>query len=302
VRRTLAARGLVEAVTSSFMASRDAQLFVAIDKALMVANPMSADLDIMRSTIIPNLLDAAQRNIARGLRDVGLFEVGPQYAGNKPEDQTMVAAGIRTGLSQARQWTGGQRAVDAFDAKADLQAAIGALGMDPEQPQVDAKVAPGWYHPGRSGALRLGPQIIGYFGEIHPSILAHYKIEQGTAGFELFVDKVPMPKQAKSGKTRPPLKLLPLQPIERDFAFLVDDAIAADAVVKAARAAERALISRVSVFDLYAGKGVEPGKKSLAISVTLQPTDKTLTEAEIEAIASRIVASVAKATGASLRT
>lgn len=301
VRRTLATRGLVEAVTSSFMASRDAIKFVAIDKALMLANPMSADLDVMRATIVPNLLDAAARNIARGLRDVGLFEVGPQYAGNKPQDQAMIAAGIRSGLAQPRQWTGGQRAVDAFDAKADIQAAVQALGMDPEQPQIDAKAAPGWYHPGRSGALRLGPQIIGYFGEIHPSILAHYKIEQGTAGFELFIDRVPMPKQAKTGKTRPPLKLLPLQPIERDFAFLVDDAVAAEAVVKAARAAERTLVSRVSVFDVYAGKGVEPGKKSLAISVTIQPTDKTLTEAEIEAIASKIVANVAKATGAALR-
>ncbi|MGE0658408.1 MAG: phenylalanine--tRNA ligase subunit beta [Reyranellaceae bacterium] len=300
-RRALAVRGLVEAVTWSFMAGKDAALFAPVDDGMRLANPMSADLDVMRPTIVPNLIDAAARNIARGMRDVALFEVGPQYAGNRPEDQTTVAAGIRSGLAQPRHWTGGQRPVDAFDAKADIQAAVQALGMDPEQPQVDAKAAPGWYHPGRSGALRLGPQIIGWFGEIHPAILAHYRIEQPTVGFELFIERVPMPKQAKSGKTRPPLKLLPLQPIERDFAFLVAEDVAAEAVVKAAKAAERALISRVAVFDLYAGKGVEPGKKSLAISVTIQPVDKTLTEAEIEAIAGRIVASVAKATGASLR-
>ena len=300
-RRALAARGLVEAVTWSFMAGKDAALFAPVDDGMRLANPMSADLDVMRPTIVPNLIDAAARNIARGMRDVALFEVGPQYAGNRPEDQATVAAGIRSGLAQPRQWTGGQRPVDAFDAKADIQAAVQALGMDPEQPQVDAKAAPGWYHPGRSGALRLGPQIIGWFGEIHPAILAHYRIEQPTVGFELFIERVPMPKQAKSGKTRPPLKLLPLQSIERDFAFLVAEDVAAEAMVKAAKAAERALISRVAVFDLYAGKGVEPGKKSLAISVTIQPVDKTLTEAEIEAIAGRIVASVAKATGASLR-
>ncbi len=300
-RRALAARGLVEAVTWSFMAGKDAALFAPVDDAMRLANPMSADLDVMRATIAPNLIDAAARNIARGMRDVALFEVGPQYAGNRPEDQATVAAGIRSGLAQPRQWTGGHRPVDAFDAKADIQAAVQALGMDPEQPQIDAKAAPGWYHPGRSGALRLGPQIIGWFGEIHPAILAHYRIEQPTVGFELFIDRVPMPKQARSGKARPPLKLLPLQPIERDFAFLVADDVTADAVVKAARAAERSLISRVAVFDLYAGKGVEPGRKSLAISVTIQPVGKTLTEAEIEAIAGKIVANVAKATGASLR-
>lgn len=301
VRRTLAARGLVEAVTSSFMASRDAAKFVAIDPALMLANPIASDLDIMRATIVPNLLAATARNIARGLREVALFEVGPQYAGNRPQDQAIVAAGLRSGFAEARQWSAPQRSVDAFDAKADIQAAIAALGMEPEQPQVDAKAAPGWYHPGRSGALRLGPQIIGWFGEIHPAILAHYGIEQPTAGFELLIDKVPMPKQARSGKTRPALKLLPLQPVERDFAFLVADDVPAEALAKAVRAAERNLIARVTVFDVYAGKGVEPGKKSLALSVTIQPVEKTLTEAEIEAIAGKIVASVAKATGAALR-
>ncbi len=300
VRRTLAARGLTEAVTWSFMAGKDAALFVTEDPAMRLANPMSADLDVMRATIIPNLLDAAARNIARGMRDLALFEVGPQYAGNKPTDQQTVAAGIRSGLAEGKHWAAPARAVDAFDAKADIQAAIGALGMDPEQPQVSADGAPSWYHPGRSGVLRLGPQIIGAFGEIHPSILAHYRIEQPTAGFELFIDRVPVPK-SKGGKTRPPLKLLPLQPIERDFAFVVAQEIPAEALVKAARAAERTLVARVSVFDVYAGKGVEPGKKSLALSVTIQPIEKTLTEAEIDAIAARIVANVAKATGASLR-
>ncbi|MGE0153162.1 MAG: phenylalanine--tRNA ligase subunit beta [Reyranellaceae bacterium] len=300
VRRTLATRGLVEAVTWSFMGGKDAALFVTDDPAMRLANPMSADLDVMRATIVPNLLEAAARNIARGMREVALFEVGPQYAGNEPGDQQTVAAAIRSGAADPRHWALPARAVDAFDAKADLQAAIQALGMEADQPQVSADGAPAWYHPGRSGVLRLGPQVIGCFGEIHPSILAHYRIEQATVGFELFIDRVPLPK-SKGGKTRPPLKLLPLQPIERDFAFLVAQEIPAEAVVKAARSADRALISRVAVFDLYAGKGVEPGRKSLAISVTIQPVDKTLTEAEIDAIATKIVAQVAKATGASLR-
>ena len=299
-RRSLAARGLVEAVTWSFMARKDATLFGGVPDAMTLLNPISADLDAMRPTLIPNLLGAASRNIARGMREPALFEVGPQYNGNGPQDQETVAAGVRSGLAEGRHWSAPARNVDALDAKGDILAALESLGMDPENPQIATDGAPGWYHPGRSGTLRLGRAVIGWFGEIHPSVLAHYDIGQPAVGFELFVDRVPLGKN-RGGKARPPLRLSPFQPIERDFAFVVASDVSADALVRAARAAERALISRIAVFDVYSGKGIEPGHKSLALAVTLQPVDKTLTEAEIEAISGKIVAQVVKATGATLR-
>ena len=293
VRRALAARGMVEVVTWSFMARRDAEMFADIAPEMILANPISSDLDVMRATIVPNLLSAAARNIARGLRDLALFEVGPQYGGVEPSDQSSMATGLRTGLASPKHWMGGSRPVDAYDAKADILEAIQALGFEPENLQVSAGSTARWYHPGRSGALKLGTQVVGQFGE-------HFDIAQPTAAFELFIDRLPLPKQ-KSGRTRPPLKVSALQAVERDFAFVVGDDVAAEALVRAVRAAERSLIARISVFDVYSGKGIEPGKKSIALSVVLQPTDKTFTEAEIETISSRIVAQVAKATGATLR-
>lgn len=299
VRRALAARGLTEAVTNSFMPSAPARLFGGGQDALRVVNPISSDLDMMRPSILPNLLTAAARNQARGLTGFGLFEVGPQYASPAPEGQQTVAAGIHLGLSGPRNWAQQPRQTDAFDAKGVVLAALGELGMPPEQPQTSAD-APAWFHPGRSGVLRLGPVVLAHFGELHPSILAQYDL-QGVVGFELFVDKVPMPKP-RATRARPMLKLSPFQAIERDFAFIVDDTVTAEALVKAVKAGERALIAGVTVFDVYAGKGIDPGKKSIALSVTLQPVERTLTDAEIEAISARIVAQATKATGATLRT
>jgi phenylalanyl-tRNA synthetase beta chain len=299
VRRALAARGLTEAVTNSFMPSGPARLFGGGQDALRVVNPISADLDMMRPSILPNLLAAAQRNQARGISGFGLFEVGPQYASAAPEGQQTVATGLHLGLSGPRNWAQKPRVVDAFDAKGVVLAALAELGVPPEQPQSSAD-APSWFHPGRSGVLRLGPVVLAQFGELHPSILAQYDL-QDVVGFELFIDKVPMPKP-RATRARPPLKLSPFQAIERDFAFIVDDTVTAEALVKAVKAGERALIAGVTVFDVYAGKGIEPGRKSIALSVTLQPVERTLTDAEIEAISDRIVAQAAKATGASLRT
>jgi len=300
VRRALAARGMVEVVTWSFMAGRDAGMFADVQPSMVLANPISADLDVMRPTIVPNLLSAADRNIARGMRDLALFEVGPQYGGVEPSDQAAMATGLRTGSPSAQHWATVSRTVDAYDAKGDILAGVTALGFDPENLQVAAGSTPRWYHPGRSGSLKLSTQVVGWFGEIHPAVLGHFGIAQPTVAFELFIDRLPLPKQ-KSGRTRPPFKVSSLQAVERDFAFVVVDEVPADALVRAVRAAERTLIARVSVFDVYSGKGIEPGRKSIALSVVLQPTDKTFTEAEIESISSRIVAQVAKATGATLR-
>ncbi|MGE0743698.1 MAG: phenylalanine--tRNA ligase subunit beta [Rhodospirillales bacterium] len=299
VRRALAARGLTEAVTFSFLSAKAAAPFGGGKPELTVANPISADLDTMRPSILPNLVDAVRRNAARGLADAMLFEVGPQYADDTPAGQSLVAAGVRSGRTGPRHWNAPPRAVDAFDAKADATAALAALGAPADSLQVSTD-APAWYHPGRSGALRLGPTVLAWFGELHPAVLKALDADGPVAAFEVLVDSVPEPK-ARRGTARPLLKLSPFQPVERDFAFVVEDKVTAAQVVRAAKSADRKLVTDVAVFDVYAGKGIDPGKKSVAVAVTLQPTEATLTDAEIEAVASKVVAAVTKATGGALR-
>lgn len=298
-RRALAARGLVEAVTFSFMPTGDAAHFGATNPALRLVNPISADLDVMRPSILPNLIAAAGRNADRGFADGALFEIGPQYADDTPEGQALVAAGIRTGAAVDRHWTGPSRPVDAYDAKADALAALSALAapVDNLQTSVDA---PAWYHPGRSGVLRLGPVAVARFGELHPAVLQAMSVKGPVVGFEVLIDAVPLPR-GKGGHARPALTLSPFQPVGRDFAFLVDEAVTAEAITRAVRAAERKLLAGVRVFDVYRGQGVPEGLKSVAVEVVLQPANATLTEDEIEAVAARIVAQVAKATGGTLR-
>ena len=299
-KRLLASRGMVEAVTFSFMPSSQAALFGGpVKPEMMLANPISADLDAMRPSILGNLLAAAQRNANQGYPDLALFEVGPQYADPTPKGQSSMATGIRAGTTAPRDWTRQQRPVDAFDAKADLLALLEVLGAPAANAQVSTD-APDWYHPGRSGCLRLGPNVLGCFGELHPRLLAAYDLKGPVAGFELFLDRVPMPK-AKKGSTKPFLKLSPFQPVERDFAFVVGTEIAAEQILRAAKGADKALVSEVGVFDVYEGTNLGEGKKSVAISVTLQPTERTLTEEDIEAVSQKIVAQVEKATGGSLR-
>ncbi len=299
-RRALAAAGLTEAVTFSFLSRAHAALFGGDNPALLLANPISADLDMMRPSLLPNLLLAAKRNADRGIADSALYEVGPQFGDDTPEGQRQVAAALRAGATGPRHWGARPRPSDAIDAKGDALALLSALGLAIDNIQVAAE-APGWYHPGRSGALKLGPKtVLAWFGEIHPRVLAAFDMKGPAAAFELFLDALPAPK-AKDSKARPLLRLSPFQPVERDFAFVLDADVPADKVMRAAKSADKALIANVGVFDVYQGKGVPEGKKSLAISVRLQPTTRTLTDAEIEAVGHRIVAAVVKATGATLR-
>jgi phenylalanyl-tRNA synthetase beta chain len=247
--------------------------------------------------VLPSLLAAAQRNQARGFNDLMLFEIGAQFESGQPGAQQTVAAGIRIG-EPARSWTKSVHAPDAFDAKADMLALIEiAMGGAMTAP-LKHGAAP-WYHPGRSGTLALGPKVLGYFGELHPKVIAAFDLRGRAAAFEVFLDAIPEPKS--KGKARVLFAPSPFQPVERDFAFLLDADVPADEVIKAAKSAERALIERVDVFDLYEGKGIPEGKKSLAIAVRLQPKERTLTDAEIEAMAQKIVAAVTKATGGTLR-
>ena len=298
-RRALGSRGLAEAVTWSFLPLKQAERFGGGGADLRLLNSIASELDTMRPSILPNLLDAAVRNEARGLADPALFEVGPQYKDATPTGQRTVAAGIRHNMAVPRNWAGPARAVDAFDAKADALAVLSAIGAPVDNMSAQGG-APDWYHPGRSGAIRLGDRVMAHFGELHPEITTSAGLRGPVAAFEVFLDAPPLPK-AKATKARPKLVLSPFQPVERDFAFLVDDSVEAEKIVRAARNADKALITGARIFDLYAGKGVAEGKKSIAIAVTLQPVERTLTDAEIEAVSAKIVAQVAKATGAVLR-
>lgn len=314
-RRILAMRGMQEAVTWSFMASSAAADFDAkptdgaktADEAAdgmilpILANPLTADLDRLRPSILPNLIAACGRNDARGRGDVALFEIGPVFRHGGEGGQDLVIAGVRAGRTGPRHWDARGRAADLFDAKADVLAVLDGCGVPTDKVQTSVD-APSFYHPGRSGCLRLGPTVLARFGELHPDILAARGVRGTAAGFEVFLEHLP---QAKAGKRaerrRPALKPVALQPLTRDFAFLAPVETPVDGIVRAALGTDRSLIDRVSVFDVYQDESTGE-EKSVAISVTLQPTDKTLTDAEIEAVAGRIVANVAKRTGARLRT
>lgn len=300
-RRALAARGLVEAVTYSFIKRSEAELFGGGQEQLLLLNPISADMDAMRPSILPGLIAAAKRNMDRGFADVALCEVGPQYHDVGVDGQMLVASGIRRGQTGPRHWRDKPRAVDAYDAKADAMAALSAAGVVVEQLMV-MDGAPAWYHPGRSGTLRLGPKtVLATFGELHPRILQAMDIRGPLVGFEVFLDRLPQPRAKGAGRTKPALKLSELQAVERDFAFIVDKSVAADTLIKAVRGADKALITKVSVFDVFSGTGIPEGKTSLALTVRLEPQQQTLTDAEIEAVTRKIVAAAEKACGAVLR-
>jgi len=293
-KRLLASRGLEEAVTWSFMDKKIATLFGAAE-SLELVNPISADLSVMRPSILPNLIAAASRNAARGYPDAALFEVGPVFA---EAGQSTIATGIRTGQSRGRHWTGKAKTVDAFDAKADALALLESLGLDTAKLVTDTN-PPDWFHPGQAGVLKLGPTVLATFGTIHPDILDAIGFEDACVGFTVDLGAVPLPR--RKGTERPQLVLSPFQPLKRDFAFIVAETVTADKLLRAVRGADKAMIVDARLFDVYTGTGIAPGMKSLAVEVTLQPAERTLTDAEIEAVAARIVAAATKETGATLR-
>ncbi len=303
-KRALAARGLTEAVTWSFVSKREAELFGGGKPELALANPIAAELSDMRPSLLPGLIMAAQKNADRGFPDVALFEVGQVFKGDRPEDQLTAATGLRRALAKpegiGRTWQAKPAPVDAFDAKADAFAVLAAAGAPMQALQV-VPGGPAWFHPGRSGTIQIGPQnVLGHFGELHPRALAALDAEGPLVGFEVVLEKIPEPK-AKPTRAKPLLELSPFQPVTRDFAFMVDAGVKAGDIVRAAQSVDRKLIASVTVFDVYEGKGIEPGKKSVAIAVTVQPRDKTMTDEEIDALAAKVVAEVTKRTGGVLR-
>jgi phenylalanyl-tRNA synthetase beta chain len=302
-KRGLAARGMTEAVTWSFISKPHAELFGGGSADLALANPIAADLSEMRPSLLPGLIAAAQANSDRGFSDIALFEVGQVFRGDREQDQLTAASGVRHGYSSSqgtgRHWSGSAIA-GALDAKADAFAALSACGA----PMQALQIVPGgtpWLHPGRSGTIQIGPQnVLGYFGELHPRTLEALGAEGPMVAFEIVLDRIPEAKQ-KPTRAKPALDLSPFQPVSRDFAFVVDRAVRAGDIVRAAQGAERKLITAVMVFDLYEGKGIDEAKKSVAITVTIQPREKTMTDQEIEAVGAKIVAEVSKKTGGVLR-
>jgi phenylalanyl-tRNA synthetase beta chain len=302
-KRALAARAMQEAVTWSFVSKKEAEAFGGGAATLALANPIAVELSDMRPSLIPGLVIAAQKNADRGFGDIALFEVGQIFKGDKPEDQFTGASGVRRGLANpnevGRNWYG-SGAADAFDAKSDAFAVLAAAGAPMSALQV-VPGGPAWFHPGRSGIIQMGPQnVLGHFGELHPRTLAALDAQGPISAFEVVLEKIPEPK-AKATRAKPVLELSAFQPVSRDFAFIVDRTVKAADLVRAAQNVDKKLITDVTVFDVYEGKGIDAGKKSIAIAVTLQPRDKTMTDQEIEAMAGKIVAEVTKRTGGTLR-
>lgn len=297
-RRTAAALGYNECVTYSFIDKASASLFGGGDDATMLANPISSEMSHMRPSLLPGLLQAAARNQSRGFADLALFEMGHVFAGGEPGEQTLMLAGLLVGKTASKDVHGASRAVDVFDAKADAEALMAAMGA-PAKMQI-LRTGEAWWHPGRHGVMCLGPKkVLGIFGEVHPKVLQEMDVKGPAVAFTIWPAEIPMPK--KTVTTRPALKLSDLQPVERDFAFVVDADVQALDLVNAAAGADKALIEDVRVFDEFIGGSLGEGKKSLAITVRMQPKDATLTEKEIEAVAGKIVEKVTKATGGTLR-
>ena len=292
-RRTLAGPGLLECVTFSFMDHGTAALFGGGAEALRLTNPIAADLDQMRPTPVATLAQAAARNEARGQGENLLFEVGPAFGA---AGQEVVGAGLLSG-STPRTPGAPARPYGAMDAKGVAMAVLAALGLPGESLSV-TRDAPGWYHPGQSGVIRQGPKLVlATFGALHPGVARALGLSGPAAAFEVFLDRVPEPKRRKRGAPDLP----PFQPVRRDFAFLVEEDVAADAVLRAARGAERTLIVEARVFDVFQGGSVPAGRKSVAVEVVFQPRERTLTDAEIEAAAAKVVGAVVKGTGGELR-
>ena len=303
VRRLLASRGMVEAITWSFIRSGEAEHFGGGAASLQLENPISSEMTTMRPSLLPGLLAAVARNRNRGFDDVALFEIGQGYRGEAANDQFMAASGVRAGASHlsghGRHWRDAAAGSDLYDAKADVAAVLAAIGIDIGKAQI-TRDAPGWFHPGRSGVVRLGPKLVlAHFGELHPTTAKVMDVAGPVTVFEVFMSDLPAEKRRSRAKST--LSAQSLLPVRRDFAFVVDATTPASAVVKAALGADKALVVEVGIFDVYDGKGIGEGKKSLAIQATLQPSEKTLTDQEIEAVAQKIIAEVKRATGGEIR-
>lgn len=299
ISRFAASLGLDEVITMSFMNSKKAKFFSELKEELFVKNPISSELDYMRPSILPNLLEAAENNQSRGIDSVALFEMASIYKGIKTEGQLLTITGIRTGFNEKRNHYHTRREVDVFDIKSDIYNIISEMGLDPNKLQYDIENLPKYYHPKRSSALNLGKNIIGYFGQLHPQITQEYNLNHNAVAFELFVDNIPMFKPKFGRKSN--ISISDFQAVERDFAFIMDKDIPVDHIIKSISQIDKQLIKEVSIFDIYSGKGIEENKKSVAFSVLIQAGNRTLTEAEIENLSTKIISTISSSMNATLR-
>ncbi|WP_336278751.1 phenylalanine--tRNA ligase subunit beta [Bartonella sp. CB175] len=303
-RLALVHRGMKEAITWSFISESQALAFGGVQEKLKLVNPIASDMSVMRPSLLPGLLMAAQRNADRGFSDLALFEVSNIYEGDTPDKQRYVAGGIRRGTERfegiGRFWNGNMLPVDVFDAKADALAVLEACGIDIGKTQIEAG-APDWYHPGRSGIIKLGSKVVlGFFGVLHPATLEKVDVSGSLCGFEVFLDEIPKPRR-KVTKRRSSLKLLPFQIVRRDFSFVVDKTIASSLIVRAASEVDKKLIHSVQIFDIFEDSVLGEDKKSIAIEISIQPTERTLTDKDLEELSLKVVENVTKKTGAYLR-
>lgn len=299
IKHELASRGMYETVTWSFTDSDIAEHFRSGKDAVLIHNPIVKELNEMRPSILPNLLIAVKNNVSRGYANLSLFEVGPVFDGRNPTEQHTEASGIRTGQTAKKDWSNTARSYDVFDAKADALAIIAAANGPYENPQITTD-APNYYHPGRSGTIRLGKNVLAYFGEIHPSILKSLDIKNRVVAFEVNINNIPLPRKT-SGKARKLLELSPFQPVDKDLAFVVNKDVSAAAILAAAKNADRQHITDVRIFDIFEGGNLPENKKSVAISLTFQPIEQTFTDKDIENLMNKVIVEVGKKTGGELR-
>ncbi|MBR3501829.1 MAG: phenylalanine--tRNA ligase subunit beta [Alphaproteobacteria bacterium] len=299
VKHELASRGMYETVTWSFADSDIAQYFRKGQEAIILQNPIAKELNEMRPSILPNLLTAVKNNTARGYANLALFEVGPEFTGRNPQEQHTSVSGVRSGQTAKKDWSGSARDYDVFDAKADALAVIAAANGTFENPQITTD-APSYYHPGRSGTIRLGKNVLAYFGEIHPSILKVLNIKNRVVAFEVNLNNIPLPRNSQ-GKARKRLELSAFQPVDKDLAFVVDKNVSAAAIIAAAKNADRNHIIDVRIFDIYEGDNLPEGKKSVAIALTFQPQEQTFTDKDLENLMNKVIVEVGKKTGGELR-
>lgn len=298
-RRALAARGLTECQTWSFVSRKQAGLFGEIDDAMIITNPISQELEVMRPSLLPHLIAGVSRNRDRSLDNIALFEVGHQYGSRLPMNQEVVVAGVRSGIYTSRHWLRKSRNVDVFDAKSDFLSLLQAFGLDLDKAQVVAEGLPSWYHPGKSARVQLGPKMIfGFFGEIHPHVLKQFDLTEPLVAFELLLENVPLPKVKNRKAT---LKRSSFQSLSRDLAFILDEQTPVAEVLKSIRQVNQELISGIDVFDVYQGEGIPTGKKSVAFTIHIEPYDRTLTDQEINAMIDQIINKVSTTTGGELR-
>jgi len=302
-QRSVASKGFIEVVTWSFTDSKIDILFSELKTEIKLSNPISSDLDVLRSSLYSNLMISAKNNIHRNFEDLMLFEVGPVFKGSKPGEQSTMIGAIKTGKYSRKNWIEKERNFDVFDIKNDALRTLNEVGIDNSKIVVSNKTKK-WYHPGRSGLLSLGstngPELA-YFGEIHPLIIKKLDLRTDSVlGFEIFLDNVPQSRK-KIREAKPQFIVSDYQKVVRDFAFVIDEKYSSGEITNLVQKIDTKLIKIVKIFDVYQGDNINPGKKSIAFNVTLEPKDKTLSEKDIEQISKKIVSTVQETTGATLR-